>query len=365
MEVKMKKIVALLLALVMVFGLAACGGGSTPANNNAAPSGNNAADNTTKEYSFPKNVTIYIPQKVGAMLDQSGRIMFDFLQESFPNTKFKIENTDGSGNDHAKIVSEAKGDGSVLMFHGAGAIVQYYSGDWDYNLADTSKYIAVAGNVGQEQPSGGVFLINANETRFNDIPSLIAYIKAHPGEIRCSWGTGTPHEVRMKLILNYFGITDKDVIWNPGGTPDVRAWIQGGNTDVAVMTETTSAADIKAGKVKGILNSVCNRDLYTEDLAPLKDVPIVPEVEGVKAEDAQGLICAWPMTIYAPASMERGMVEWINAQCAKIRDNADYMKRIKGLGSTNTYQIFSVDEINKIQQDADKQIKTVFDAFKN
>lgn len=363
----MKKIVALLLALVMVFALAACGGNTNTANTNTAPATDNSANTTPAEktYSFPKRVTIYIPQKVGAMLDQSGRIMVDYLAEKFPDTKFTVENSDGSGNEHAAIVSKAAGDGSVLMFHGAGAIVSYYSGDWEYNLADQSKFIAVAGNVGQEQPSGGVFLINANETRFNDIPSLIEYIKAHPGEIRCSYGAGTPHEVRLKLILNYFGVKNDDVIWNPGATPDVRAWIQGGNTDVAVMTETTSAADIKGGKVKGILNSVCNRDLYTADLEPLKDVPIVPEVPGVKAEDAEGLICAWPMTIYAPASMERGMVEWINAQCATIRDNATYMERIKGLGSTNTYQIFSVDEINQIQQDADAQIKIVFDAFKN
>ena len=45
MEVKMKKFVALLLAVVMVFGLAAC----TKKTGNTGP--------------FPKEVTVYIPQK--------------------------------------------------------------------------------------------------------------------------------------------------------------------------------------------------------------------------------------------------------------------------------------------------------------
>ena len=359
----MKKIVALLLVLIMVFGLAACGGGgSTPANNTPANNGGNEA----KELGFPKNVTVYIPQKPDNMLDKSGRLMIQFWQKLYPDVKFTIENATGNGNDHAKIVAEAQkaNDLSVIMMHGAGAIVQYYSGDWDYNLADQKLYKAACGNIGQEQPSGAVTMINAEETRFNSIETLIKYIKEHPGEVRISYTTGTPHEVRIKLILNYFGIKSTDVKWVPGSANDIRVWVQGHtNTDVAIVTETQGAADVSGGKVIGILNSVCNRDLYTKDLEPLRNVPIVPEIEGVKAEDAEGLVCAWPMTIYVPASVPDELCEWLGNTCAKIREDEDFMARIKGLGSTNTYQIFTLKEINDIQQEADRQIKEVFDAF--
>ena len=361
----MKKIVALLLVLLMVFGLAACGGGgSTPANN--TPANNTPANNTpAKELGFPKEVTIYIPQAVNNMLDRSGRIMAAYWKEKYPNVKFEILNADGNGNDHARIVANAQdaNDLSVIMFHGAGAIVQYYSGDWDYNLADLSTFKAVCGNVGQEQPSGAVTLINANETRFDSIPTLIKYIKEHPGEIKISYTTGTPHEVRIKLILNYFGVKKEDVQWYPSSANDIRAWIQGGNTDVAIITETQAAQDITGGKVKGICNSVANRDLYTADLEPLRPVPIIPEIEGVKKEDVDSLVCAWPMTIYVPASVPDELCQWLNEFCATIRDSEDYMKQIKGLGSTNTFQIFSLKEINDIQQDADAQIQEVFKAF--
>jgi ABC-type sugar transport system substrate-binding protein len=142
------------------------------------------------------------------------------------------------------------------MFHGAGAIIQYYSGDWDYNLADTKYFKAACGNIGQEQPSGAVTMIAADETRFDSIETLVEYIKAHPGEIRVSYTTGTPHEVRIKLILNYFGIKKTDVQWVPGKAADIRVWVQGHtNTDVAIVTETNGAADVSGGKVKGILNS--------------------------------------------------------------------------------------------------------------
>ena len=355
MEVKMKKLVALLLAALMVFGLAACGGGKSNNTNNAA-----------KELGFPKEVTVYIPQKEGNMLDKSGRVMVKFWEKMCPNTKFTIKNTTGNGNDHAKIVAEAQkaNDGSVIMFHGAGAIAQYYSGEWDYNLADHKYFKAIAGNVGQAQPSGAVTLISADETRFNSIETLVEYIKAHPKEIRISYTQGTPHEVRIKLILNYFGITADMVKEVPGSASDIRTWVQGHtNTDVAIITETQAAQDVRGGKVKGILNSVASRDLYTSDLEPLRDIPIVPEIKGVKKEDAMSLVCAWPMTMYAPASMPDELAQWINDLSAKILQDEDAMKQVKALGSTNTYQIFSLKEIDELQQDADQQIKVVIEKF--
>ncbi len=361
MEVKMKKIVALLLALLMVFGLAACG---TPSNNTPA-NGNNAAP--AKELGFPKVVEVYIPQAEGSMVDQSGRIMVDFWRKQFPDTKFNINNSTGNGNDHGAIVAKAQdaNDLSVIMFHGAGAIIQYYSGDWDYNLADTKYFKAACGNIGQEQPSGAVTMIAADETRFDSIETLVEYIKAHPGEIRVSYTTGTPHEVRIKLILNYFGIKKTDVQWVPGKAADIRVWVQGHtNTDVAIVTETNGAADVSGGKVKGILNSVTNRNLYTKDLEPLMPVPIVPEIKGVKPEDAEGLVCAWPMTMYVPASVPDELCVWLGDQCAKIRDDADFMARVKGLGSTNTYQIFTFEQINELNQEADRQVKAIFESFK-
>ena len=356
----MKKILAVLLALVFVFGMAACGK-TTPSNN--TPANNTPANNTAEELKVPKNVTVYIPQAVNTMVDQTSRIMVDYLKKACPDTKFEIVNADGNGNDLAKAVAEAPGDGSVLLMIGPGTITSYYTGEWDYNLADTEKFIALAGNVGQEQPSGGVFLINANETRFNDIPSMIEWIKANPGQLRCSWGTGTPHEIRLKLILDYYGIKSTDVVFHPSSTNDVRTWIQGGNTDVAVMTEATAAQDIKGGKVKGILNSVCNRNLYTPDLEPIKDVPIVTDLVPDVAQ-AEKLICAWPMTIYGSAKMSDELVEYYNKLINGFVNDKELMDLAHTKGATTTFQVFSVKEINEYNQLANRQIKEMIERFK-
>ena len=357
----MKKFLAILLALVFVVGLAACG--TNNANNTPAPANNGNNAEPAQELKFPKEVTVYIPQAVNTMVDQTSRIMVDYLKKACPDTKFTIENADGNGNDLAKKVAEAPGDGSVLLMIGPGTITSYYTGEWDYNLADTNTFIALAGNVGQEQPSGGVFLINANETRFNDIPSMIQWIKDNPGKLRCSWGTGTPHEIRLKLILDYYGIKSSDVVFAPSSTNEVRTWIQGGNTDLAVTTEATSAQDIRGGKVKGILNSVCNRDLYTPDLEPIKDVPIVTDLVPDLAQ-AEKLICAWPMTIYGSAKMSPELVEFYNKTINGFINDKELMDLAHTKGATTTFQVFSVEEINAYNQLANTQIKEMIERFK-
>ena len=363
MEVKMKKIVALLLALVLVVGLAACG----TSNNNVAPSnGNNAETGKITEYPV-KKVRVLIPMATGSMLDQSGRIMVDYLN----NVAFKDQgvvftaenNATAGGAQFFEELARAKGDGSVIMFHGAGAIVSYYSGKVTVNLADTTKVQAIAGNIGQEQPSGGVFLVTTEKPYNNFYPEFVEYVKAHPGEVRVGYAEGSPHEARLRLMFDYYKISDQ-VKWISGDSKKITTELLGNNIEIACITETEAAKLVVAdetGRIrcKGILNSVLDKHNYTEDLKPLDPIQIVSDIVTDKAQ-AEKLVCAWPMTIYGPASMSKELCEYLNSKIIGIKDDADYMARIKKLGSTNTYQVFTYDEINKITQDADAQIKGIF-----
>lgn len=355
----MKKLLTALLATAMIFGLVACSGGSS---SSPSPSASGDAGNEGGWPNGVKEVTVLLPQDVGSMLDQSTRIMVDYLNEVCPDTKFVMENdAAGSGNKAGLTLARADGDGSVIMAHGAGAIVNYYSGTWELNLADPEHFISICGNVGQLQPSGGVFLTPATNTKFSDLPSFVEYVKAHPGEVRVAYATGTPHEIRLKLITNYYGISDL-ISWQPGNSNDVRTWINGGNVELACLTETQAVADIKGGKVVGILNSLVDRN-YTDDLKEVLDqVPIVTDYI-TDRDEATPLVCAWPMTIYGPASMDEATAKAINELCAGIVNYPEYMDRIHALGGSNTYQYFTYEEINQIMADADAQIKGVFDSF--
>lgn len=350
----MKKFLTLFLALAIIFSFAAC--------SNKEPGGEQGSDGI-KWPNGVKEVTVLVPMDVGSMLDQSTRIMVDYLNEVCPDTKFVVENdAAGSGNKAGLTLSRADGDGSVIMAHGAGAIVNYYSGTWEKNIADRNEFIAICANVGQLQPSGGVFLTPVTNDKFEDLPSFVEYVKAHPGEVRVAYATGTPHEIRLKLITNYYGIS-KMISWQPGNSNDVRTWINGGNVELACLTETQAVADIKGGKVVGILNSLLDRN-YTDDLKEVLDeVPIVTDyVEDREA--AESLVCAWPMTIFGPGKMSEETAKAINEICKGIADRPEYMERIKALGGSNTYQYFSFEDINAITKAADEQVKGIFDSFK-
>ena len=149
----------------------------------------------------------------------------------------------------------------------------------------------------------------------------------------------------------------------PGSIGDMRTWLQNGTVDVVILPESTAAQVISEGWAVGICNSVANRDLYTESMEPLMSVPILTEIDGIKEEDVEGLICNWPMAIYVPASVSSEQCQWLNELCATICDNTNYMSRIKALGSTNTYQVFSLIELFRIHQNSNAQIRRVFEAF--
>ena len=123
--------------------------------------------------------------------------------------------------------------------------------------------------------------------------------------------------------------------------------------------------DMENGEIKDSIDEIRNNDYVMQRKLKevLDNVPIVTDLPGMNAKDAEGLVCAWPMTIYGPASMSKETAEQINAACAGIADKPDYMARIKALGSSNTYVKYSYDEINALTKVADEQVKAVFDAF--
>ena len=72
----MKKLIAILLALVLVLGLAACGGGNAPANNgskeNTVPSGNDKSG--AEDYYFQKgDLKIHMQDPAAPVLEKLGQ----------------------------------------------------------------------------------------------------------------------------------------------------------------------------------------------------------------------------------------------------------------------------------------------------
>ena len=231
----MKKLIALLLACVMVLGLVACG------SKEAAK---------TEEGGWPgghKEVTVLIPQDVGSMLDQSTRIMVDYLNETLPNTKFIVENDDSGGGN--KVYYFAPGIGIVRTENeycgGARTAVYELSayegtGEGYMPMADglVRRYDAIGltdGFVGAVeytyvQDDAGHIVIFKDATGIRELPPPMSQYSMIQTEVIEDqlWEAGKHNESRLRhdvnnfhLLCHFFGrpsrywaAQEKAVAWN-------------------------------------------------------------------------------------------------------------------------------------------------------
>ena len=364
----MKKIIALLLAVILVMSLAACGSSKpaateAPAPAPAAPAAPAAPDSgepaPAPAVEWPTgDVTILVPADVGAPLDLATRVMKDYLQEK---TGFNIivEN-DGTGGG-AKLgekLYNAPTDGSVLMYAGGGQVPPYYTGSWGHNLSNPDDYTIVSSMVGLAVPSGAV-VVTQPDAPYDSWEALVQYVKDNPDTIIAGAANGTPHEVRLKLLLREEGILDK-VRWISGTNNDISTGLLGGSINVGMLTETAGPQFMVEGKLKGLLYSNVTRNYAgaPEVVAALDAIPTVADIYG--DEKAPDLTCAWPMALAGPAGMDEALADKICEVVNTIVDSPEYMERVKALGGTNTFQDFSRDEMREMMDRVDEQCQSFF-----
>ena len=345
----MKKLIAFLLAAVMIFALVGCGGTKTEAPKTDAPA----------EVKWPTgDVTILVPADVGAPLDLATRVMKDYLQEK-TGVNIIVEN-DGTGGG-AKLgekLYNAPKDGSVLMYAGGGQVPPYYTGSWAHNLSNPDDYTIISSMVGLAVPSGAV-VVTQPDAPYNTWQELVDYIKANPDTVVAGAANGTPHEVRLKLLLREEGILDK-VRWISGTNNDISTGLLGGNINVGMLTETAGPQFMVEGKLKGLLysNVVRNYAGKPEVVAALDAIPTVAEIYGdAKAPE---LTCAWPMAFCGPAGMDEALADKICEVVSSIVESEEYMQRVKDLGGTNTFQDFTRAEMREMMDRVDEQCKSFF-----
>lgn len=367
----MKKLIAFLLAAVLLLGLAACGNKTdtpnTPSNPTtpdkpSTPENNNTPDtpNAPVEVEWPTgDVTILIPADVGAPLDLATRVMMDYLKEKTGYTFIAENDGTGGGAKLGEKLYNSKPDGSVLMYAGGGQVPPYYSGSWPHNLADPEQYTIVSSMVGLAVPSGAVMVTQPNKP-FNTWPELVQYIKDNPNTLTVAVTNGTPHEIRTKLLFREEGVMDM-VRWISGTNNDVTTGLVGGTIDIGMLTETAGPQFIVEGKLKGLIysNFVRNYAGSPEVVAALDAIDTVADIYG--EEKAPDLCCAWPMALCGPAGMDEALADKISQVMNSIVESPEYMERVKALGGTNTYQDFSRAEMREMMDKVDEQVRSFYE----
>ena len=301
----MKKILALLLALVMVFALCACGQkapaeSQTPAESEAPAEGEAPAETTGWAPDGP--VTMIVAYKAGNGTDVTARILAQYA-EKYVGQTIVIENVDGgSGSLGWSQLAEAEADGMTIGFMNLpnfnSSIVK------ELGTYTTADFTAICNHVTETS----LVIVRADEDRFEDIDGLVAYAKEN-NTVASTNGAQASNHIGAQAFANSAGFTYTDL--PQGNTADELTSLLGGEADwcVAKVADIAGRTDVK------VLAA------FSEERVP--EYPDVPTL-GEKGYYDQWLGSS--RCVVAPAGVTDEMVAFYEAAFKATMEDPDYLE---------------------------------------
>ena len=261
-----------------------------------------------------KPVRIVVPFQAGSATDLLSRQIGTGLSQAL-GQPFLIDNKPGAaamiGSDAA---ARAPGDGYTLLMSGPASMVTnrflYKSLSYDPDAFEKVAIVAITPNVLLSNPS----------LPFKTLPEMVAYAKAHPGELTyASFGAGTTSHMAGELLRQVAGI---DIVHVPykGAAEAIPALIAG-QVSLYFDTIMTALPQVKAGKLRALGVSSATRAL----MAP--DIPTIAE-QGYAGYD----IAPW-YGIVASHGTPPTVVARLNTEINKLLKTPDFRDRLIATGA--------------------------------
>lgn len=257
-------------------------------------------------------VRIVVPFGAGGSLSALSLAMGRQLGEKWSQQPVIDPRPGAGGNIGAEAVARSRADGYTLMFTTQSLAA-------NATLAPTTSFDPIRSFdpivlVG----SGQNILVVPSKSPFKSAKDLVAYAKAHPGELNAaSVGIGSTSYLATELFKSVAGIDAVLVPYNGAGpaSTDVIA----GRISFWVTTLGSVLPNIMNGQMRGLAISGDHR------AAALPDVPTFAEV-GYPRFKAN----AW-FALFAPAGTPKDIVAQLNADVNQALRAHDVQERFKAL----------------------------------
>lgn len=239
----MKKLFAMILAVVMILSLTACGQKEEPAPEKEETKTETPAapekEETPAETKWPERpIEIIIPYGAGGDTDFNARAYIEGLSKELGVNVVGTNVTGSGGSIASRQVKDADPNGySVLFFHSA-INVNEVIGVADFGIQD----FKLAG-IAAKSP-GEIIAVRA-DSGFKTLEDMYNYSKENPGKLKIAMDTGTMVHVQTLMMQQAgFDVSLVDV----GGASDRVAALAGGHVDCIINAYGTIADYIENGE---------------------------------------------------------------------------------------------------------------------
>ncbi|MGI6029099.1 MAG: tripartite tricarboxylate transporter substrate binding protein [Candidatus Heteroscillospira sp.] len=314
----MKKTLALILALTMIFGmLAGCGGETAPestAPESSAPE-SSTPDSSAPEASWPKGaVTIHAASKAGGSTDMHTRFIANAWGPAI-DENVVVQNYDSSAVAFSSVAAMAPDGANLLCMH-TGIVDAYLTGATDVSPIDDLEIVAVMQDFGIQA------FIAAPDAPYNDFKEMIDYAKEHPGELSCAIATKNATHFMWGSIAQQLGVEFRMV--EAANETEKLTNVAGGFISLGNCSAANGKNYEADGKVK-VLGLAVNSD----DV----DTSAYPEYKTLSQQGVDYFMNSY-IFLFAPAGTDEATLQAMNASLEKVLDDASYQEGMQNMGCT-------------------------------
>jgi tripartite-type tricarboxylate transporter receptor subunit TctC len=257
------------------------------------------ADTAAAQDKFPsKPVKLLVPYGPGGATDIVARIVGEAMRQNLGQT-FVVENKPGAfGILAIEEMVRARPDGYTLQVGNVSTnaitpviVPEKFKINYDRDVVPVTNLIDVP----------AFLVVTATNFTPNSVPALVDYAKKNPGKLRYGTvGAGSYPHYDMAFFGKRAGDLDMIAIHNKAGAAGVINDMITGDVQVAFLNVASTAAMVKAGKL---------RPLAVVDHKRLPDYPDVPTMAEVGFPEV-GTI-AWN-AMFAPAATPKPVLETLH-----------------------------------------------------
>jgi tripartite-type tricarboxylate transporter receptor subunit TctC len=265
---------------------------------------------------FPDHpVTLIVPYAAGGQTDTMARILAAKLGERL-KTVVVVENRGGAtGSIAASVVARSRPDGYTLLFGTGGPMSIYPVLRKDSVSYDPVKdftpvaYVANSPNIIAAAPSFPA----------KTVAELIAYAKAHPGQLNVGSTAGSDPDMMNEFFRYRTGAKYERVPY-PSGAPLLNDVLGG---QVAVLMDGVIA----------IQPQVATKKLIAIAVSSAQRLPSLPDVPTISETVPDFVSNSW-FSVFAPAKTPADVVAKLNAEINEVLAQSDVKAAYLALGAT-------------------------------